>query len=167
MHTDAAAVPSTPAAAPADRYAGPVEEARRLARALVVASNVPGLSVAVLVDGEIVWAEGFGWTDADSCDSTSTVSLSPAEAVAAAHHRAHPSVPVRAETAVEAAVWADAVTRRHPPAVTAVEAAAWVGPAPAKKSSAPVAGAGAAARHPANPCALARAAEEESAVARA
>ena len=33
---DAAAVPSTAAAAPADRYAGPVEESRRLARALVV-----------------------------------------------------------------------------------------------------------------------------------
>ena len=66
MHTDAAAVPSTPATAPADQYAGPVEEARRLARALVVAGNVPGLSVTVLVDGEIVWAEGFGCTDAES-----------------------------------------------------------------------------------------------------
>ncbi len=36
VHEAAAAVPSTAAAAPTDRYAGPVEESRRLARALVV-----------------------------------------------------------------------------------------------------------------------------------
>jgi serine beta-lactamase-like protein LACTB, mitochondrial len=65
VHEDAAAVPSTAAAAYSDRYAGPVEESRRLARALVVGDNLPGLSVAVAVDGEIVWAEGFGWADVD------------------------------------------------------------------------------------------------------
>ena len=66
VHEDAAAVPSTAAAAHTDGYAGPVEESRRLARALVARDNLPGLSVAVAVDGEIVWAEGFGWTDVDS-----------------------------------------------------------------------------------------------------
>jgi serine beta-lactamase-like protein LACTB len=67
VHENAAAVPSTPAAAPRiDRYAGPVEESRRLARALAAGANLPGLSVAVAVDGEIVWAEGFGWTDVES-----------------------------------------------------------------------------------------------------
>ena len=66
VHEDAAAVPSTAAAAPSDRYAGPVEESRRLARALAAGDNLPGLSVAVAVDGEIVWAEGFGWADVDS-----------------------------------------------------------------------------------------------------
>ena len=66
VHKDAAAVPSTAAAAPSDRYAGPVEESRRLARALVVDGNLPGLSVAVAVDGEIVWAEGLGWSDVES-----------------------------------------------------------------------------------------------------
>jgi CubicO group peptidase (beta-lactamase class C family) len=65
VHEDAAAVPSTAAAAHADRYPGPLEESRRLARALVVRDNLPGLSVAVAVDGEIVWAEGFGWADSD------------------------------------------------------------------------------------------------------
>ena len=59
-------MPSTAAAAHTDRYAGPVEESRRLARALVAGDNLPGLSVAVAVDGEIVWAEGFGWTDVES-----------------------------------------------------------------------------------------------------
>jgi serine beta-lactamase-like protein LACTB, mitochondrial len=64
LHDDAAGVPST-AAAHSDRYAGPVEEARRLARALVVADNLPGLSVAVADGVKIVWAEGFGWSDVE------------------------------------------------------------------------------------------------------
>ena len=59
-------MPSTPAAASSDRYAGPIEASRRLARVLVVGDNLPGLSVAVAVDGKIVWAEGFGWSDVES-----------------------------------------------------------------------------------------------------
>lgn len=35
--------------------------ARGHARALLDTSGVPGLSVAVAVRGEVVWAEGFGW----------------------------------------------------------------------------------------------------------
>ncbi len=66
VHNDGAAVPSMAAAAPSDRYADSVEESRRLARALVVDHNLSGLSVAVAVDGEIVWAEGFGWSDVES-----------------------------------------------------------------------------------------------------
>jgi CubicO group peptidase (beta-lactamase class C family) len=65
VHEDAAAVPSTAAASHTDTYAGPVEESRGLARALAVGDNLPGLSVAVAVDGETVWAEGFGWADVD------------------------------------------------------------------------------------------------------
>jgi CubicO group peptidase (beta-lactamase class C family) len=63
VHEDAA-VPST-AAVSSDGYAGAVEESRRLARALVAPDNLPGLSVAVAVNGEIAWAEGFGWADGD------------------------------------------------------------------------------------------------------
>jgi serine beta-lactamase-like protein LACTB len=66
VHEGAAAVPSTAAAADTDRYSGPVEESRLLARALVAGDNLPGVSVAVAVDGEIVWAEGFGWADLDA-----------------------------------------------------------------------------------------------------
>jgi serine beta-lactamase-like protein LACTB len=65
VHEDAAAVPST-AAVRSDRYADPVKESSRLARALVAGDNLTGLSVAVAVDGEIVWSEGFGWADVDS-----------------------------------------------------------------------------------------------------
>ncbi len=63
VHTDPGSLPSTAAAAPAERYSGAVEEARRLARSLVVEENLPGLSVAVAHEGRIVWAEGFGWAD--------------------------------------------------------------------------------------------------------
>ena len=43
VHTDPSAVPSTLAAAPAERYSGSVEKARSLARALIVQQNLPGL----------------------------------------------------------------------------------------------------------------------------
>lgn len=65
VHTDPAAVPSTAAAAHAERYSGALEEASRLARSLLVKENLPGLSVAVAVDSEIVWAESFGWADVE------------------------------------------------------------------------------------------------------
>jgi serine beta-lactamase-like protein LACTB len=63
IHDNAAAVPSTPASTPASTYEKSVRESRRLARVLAADNNLPGLSVAVAVDGEIVWAEGFGWAD--------------------------------------------------------------------------------------------------------
>jgi CubicO group peptidase (beta-lactamase class C family) len=43
-----------------------VAQGRQLARAGLNGQNLPGLSVAVGVNGEIVWAEGFGWTDLDT-----------------------------------------------------------------------------------------------------
>lgn len=51
-------------AAPA--WADAADRARRAARAGLVDQNLPGLSVAVGVSGEVVWAEGFGWADLDS-----------------------------------------------------------------------------------------------------
>src|SRR5678816_2381274 len=63
--TDPATVPSTAAATQPGQYSGAVDESRRLARALVVEENLPGLSLAVAVDGELVWAEGFGWADVE------------------------------------------------------------------------------------------------------
>ena len=62
VHSDPAAVPSTPGVH-AERYSGAIEESRRLAHALLLEDNLPGLSVAVARDGEIVWTEGFGWAD--------------------------------------------------------------------------------------------------------
>jgi CubicO group peptidase (beta-lactamase class C family) len=64
VHKGPASVPST-AAPSAGHQEAAVEEGRRLARALVVQENLPGLSVAVARDGRIVWAEGFGWADVE------------------------------------------------------------------------------------------------------
>ncbi|HKT81239.1 MAG TPA: serine hydrolase domain-containing protein [Vicinamibacterales bacterium] len=64
VHTDPAAVPSS-GAEPQERYAGSVAEARTLARDLLVKENLPGLSIAVAKDGDVVWAEGFGYANAE------------------------------------------------------------------------------------------------------
>ena len=48
---------------PSPEWAAAVEQGRQLARASLVEQNLPGLSVAVGVGGDIVWAEGFGWAD--------------------------------------------------------------------------------------------------------
>lgn len=61
IHPDAAQVPSTRADARTDTFAEPIAEGSRLARQVAADGNVPGLSVAVAVDGDVVWAEGFGW----------------------------------------------------------------------------------------------------------
>src|SRR5262245_7312099 len=66
VHPDRAAVPSTTAVADPGRYSHAIKEASSLARALVVEDNLPGLSVAVAMDGQILWAEGIGWADLES-----------------------------------------------------------------------------------------------------
>jgi serine beta-lactamase-like protein LACTB len=56
---------------PATDYTEAVAAAQGLARTLLAEDSLPGLSVAVGVDGRIVWAEGFGWADlADSVPVT-------------------------------------------------------------------------------------------------
>jgi hypothetical protein len=57
------AVPSVVDSTPSPQYAAPVERARELVRAAVLAQNLPGVSVAVGAGGSVVWAEGFGWRD--------------------------------------------------------------------------------------------------------
>jgi CubicO group peptidase (beta-lactamase class C family) len=66
LYESAAAVPSTAASGATGPYARAVEDSRQLARTLVSADNLPGLSIALAVNGEIVWAEGFGWADIES-----------------------------------------------------------------------------------------------------
>src|SRR4051794_11317785 len=65
LHPDPNAVPSATRSAPAAKWASAVEQGRQGARAAASAQNLPGLSVAVGVGGEIVWAEGFGYADLD------------------------------------------------------------------------------------------------------
>ena len=66
LYPDPQAVPSVTNAAPSQKWADAVEQGRQLARAGLVEQNLPGLSVAVGVGGEIVWAEGFGWADLEN-----------------------------------------------------------------------------------------------------
>src|SRR5688572_8596988 len=63
LHENPQDIPSVMRATPAPEWAGAVERGRQLARAKLVEQNLPGLSVAVGVGGDIVWAEGFGWAD--------------------------------------------------------------------------------------------------------
>lgn len=66
LHPDAGAVPSATASPAPDTSAGAIAEAREAALKALVAQNLPGLSVAVAVDGDVVWAEGLGWADLDA-----------------------------------------------------------------------------------------------------
>jgi serine beta-lactamase-like protein LACTB, mitochondrial len=63
LYRDPQDVPSATQSTPLPEWAGAAEQARQIARASVVEHNLPGLSVAVGVGRDLVWAEGFGWAD--------------------------------------------------------------------------------------------------------
>ena len=63
LHPNPQDVPSVSRSASPPTWEGAVEQARQIVRAGLTAQNLPGLSVAVGIGGEIVWAEGFGWAD--------------------------------------------------------------------------------------------------------
>jgi CubicO group peptidase (beta-lactamase class C family) len=65
IHPNPKDVPSLTRSTPPPKWAGAVEQGRQIARAGITEQNLPGLSVAVAVAGDIVWAEGFGWADLD------------------------------------------------------------------------------------------------------
>ena len=65
LHPAGQDVPSVLREMPARQWAGAAEQGRQVVRAALTGQNLPGLSVAVGVDGGIVWAEGFGWADLD------------------------------------------------------------------------------------------------------
>ena len=63
LHPEPGRVTSAVAAPPGSHWNGAVERARQVMREGVSEQNLPGVSVAIGVDGELVWAEGFGWAD--------------------------------------------------------------------------------------------------------
>ena len=65
LHSNPQDVPSVTHATPSQEWIGAVEQGRELAREGLVEKNLPGLSVAVGIAGEVVWAEGFGWADVE------------------------------------------------------------------------------------------------------
>lgn len=62
---DPDSLPSVAADPPDPTHAAAVEEGRWVARSLLADEQLPGLSLAVAVNGEIVWAEGFRWADVE------------------------------------------------------------------------------------------------------
>jgi CubicO group peptidase (beta-lactamase class C family) len=63
LHPNAQDVSAVSQSAPMPQWAAAVEQGRQIVRAGITEQNLPGLSVAVGIGGEIVWAEGFGWAD--------------------------------------------------------------------------------------------------------
>jgi CubicO group peptidase (beta-lactamase class C family) len=66
LHPDPKDVPSVTRSAPLPKWADAVEQGRQIVRADLIERNLPGLSAAVGVGGDIVWAEGFGWADLEN-----------------------------------------------------------------------------------------------------
>jgi serine beta-lactamase-like protein LACTB len=66
LHPNPQEIPSMTRSAPSPQWAGMVAKARDITRADLTKMNLPGLSVAVGVGGELVWAEGFGWADVEN-----------------------------------------------------------------------------------------------------
>ena len=63
LHPNPESVPTVRHSAPLPKWAHAVGQGRQIVRASVAGQNLPGLSVAVGIDGDIVWAEGFGFAD--------------------------------------------------------------------------------------------------------
>jgi serine beta-lactamase-like protein LACTB, mitochondrial len=66
LHPDPRQVRSVTHSHPSRKWTDAVERGRRIMRAGLTQQNLPGLSVAVGVDGDIVWAEGFGYADLEN-----------------------------------------------------------------------------------------------------
>jgi CubicO group peptidase (beta-lactamase class C family) len=66
LHPNPTDVPSVTHSAPLPRWTDAVEQGRQIVRAGLNEQNLPGLSVAVGVGGDIAWAEGFGWSDLEN-----------------------------------------------------------------------------------------------------
>jgi serine beta-lactamase-like protein LACTB, mitochondrial len=63
LHPQPQSAPSVTRSAPLPQWSEAADRARRIMRAGLAGQNLPGLSVAVGVGGDIAWAEGFGWAD--------------------------------------------------------------------------------------------------------
>ncbi len=63
---DPASLPSRVLEPPSAAWRDKVDQGRSIARSLVADERLPGLSLAVAVDGKLVWAEGFGYADLET-----------------------------------------------------------------------------------------------------
>lgn len=63
VNPDPEKIASVTDAPPSQKWAAAVERGRGIVRATLSEENLPGMSVAVGVGGDIVWAEGFGFAN--------------------------------------------------------------------------------------------------------
>src|SRR6187549_1437977 len=68
LYPDPGSVPTAMLSAPLPKWASAAERGRQIATASVAEQNLPGLSVAVGVDGDIAWAEGFGFANLNTSE---------------------------------------------------------------------------------------------------
>jgi serine beta-lactamase-like protein LACTB len=66
VHPDSQKIRSVMESPPLAKWAGAAEQARQIARTSISENNLAGLSIAVGIDGEIVWTEGFGFADIEN-----------------------------------------------------------------------------------------------------
>ncbi|MEQ1759214.1 MAG: serine hydrolase domain-containing protein [Vicinamibacterales bacterium] len=66
LHAQADRVPSVSGAGVPPRWSVAVNQARSRVREHLREQNLPGLSVAVGIGRDVVWAEGFGWSDVEA-----------------------------------------------------------------------------------------------------
>jgi serine beta-lactamase-like protein LACTB, mitochondrial len=66
LHPTPGNIPSITSSPPPPKWAKAVEQARDLVRTSLAERNLPGLSVAVGIDRDIVWAEGFGFANLEN-----------------------------------------------------------------------------------------------------
>jgi len=66
LHPNPQGAPSVTHSAALPKWAAAVDQGRQIVRAALTEQNLPGLTVAVGVDGGIVWAEGFGLADLET-----------------------------------------------------------------------------------------------------
>jgi len=69
--------PSQVGIAPAPAFAEAADSARAAARRLIREDHLPGLSLAIARNGEIVWTEAFGWSDLSQETLATTETLYP------------------------------------------------------------------------------------------
>jgi serine beta-lactamase-like protein LACTB, mitochondrial len=65
LHPKTQDVPTVTGSAPLPQWVDAVEQGRQIVRASLAEQNLPGLSVAVGIGRDVVWAEGFGYADLD------------------------------------------------------------------------------------------------------
>jgi serine beta-lactamase-like protein LACTB, mitochondrial len=66
VHPDSREIPFVIDSAPPAKWAGAAEQVRNIVRTSISENNLAGLSIAVGIDGEIVWTEAFGFANIEN-----------------------------------------------------------------------------------------------------